>query len=98
MARLKNLQHEAFCVLVELQGWTKTDAYEGAGFKRDRANASAFSERPEIASRSCRKRSGPSRRPRARKRCGASWSRGLHRAISGPPRRRRACWRTATGP
>jgi hypothetical protein len=51
MARLKNLQHEAFCILVELQGWSRTDAYEGCGYKRDRANASAFAEKAEIAAR-----------------------------------------------
>jgi hypothetical protein len=45
------LQSEAFCQLVESLGWTKVDAYEATGHKRDRANAVKFSEREDIATR-----------------------------------------------
>jgi hypothetical protein len=51
MGRLTNLRHEAFCQLVEVLGWSKTDSYEAVGFKRDRANAVKFSEREDIAAR-----------------------------------------------
>src|SRR5262245_15529064 len=51
MARLENLRHEAFAQLVELLKWTKTDAYEGTGYERDRSNAADFAEQKTIALR-----------------------------------------------
>lgn len=51
MARLTDLKAEAFCQLVELLGWSKTDSYEAAGHKRDRANAVVYSEKAPIAKR-----------------------------------------------
>jgi hypothetical protein len=50
MAPLKNARHERFVGLL-LEGKDATDAYEGAGFKRDDGNASRLKNSPGVAAR-----------------------------------------------
>ena len=50
MPRLKNLRHEA-AVGYRLAGLTQVDAYEQAGYKRNRRVASSLFQRPEVKTR-----------------------------------------------
>jgi len=50
MARLNNPRHEAFAQYVH-EGYTVDDAYERAGYKRNRHNAAALSRKQHIVTR-----------------------------------------------
>lgn len=50
MPVMKNEQHERFCQL-RVSGLTQTDAYDKAGFKGSRANASHLSSRVDVQTR-----------------------------------------------